>query len=51
MLVLGFPWKIEMVVLGFPCLEGSGFRRFKVWRVQDLEGSGFGVFKVGLKQG
>ena len=40
-----------MVVLGLPCLGGSGFRRFKVWRIQGLEGSGFGVFKVGLKQG
>jgi hypothetical protein len=47
----GFPWKIDMVVLGVACLEGSGFRRFKVWRVQGLEDSGFGVFKVGLKQG
>ena len=40
-----------MVVLEVPCLEGSGFRRFKVWRAQNWEGSGFGVFKVGLKQG
>ena len=31
-----------MVVLGFPCLEGSGFGGFKVWRVQGLEFSRLG---------
>ena len=31
-----------MLVLEVPGLEGSGFRRFKVWRVQGLESSRLG---------